>query len=75
MITFGKDDLAKEYMAMCIRMGEDMHLYGSERYRLDQFGHLSASEASMLSYAAWGAFNVSGYVHDGQRPQSQKLNV
>jgi len=59
MITFGKDDLAKSYMALCIRMGEDMHMYGSERYRIDQFDHSSPSEASMLSCVAWGAFNVS----------------
>lgn len=63
MITFGKDDLAKSYMALCIRMGEDMHLYGNARFRLEQFDGLSASDASMLSYVAWGAFNVSGYVH------------
>lgn len=64
MITIGKDDLAKSYMALCISMGEDMHLYGSERYRLEQFDRLSASDASMLSYVSWGAFNVSGYVHN-----------
>jgi len=64
MITFGKDDLAKSYMALCIRMGEDMHLYGSKRYGLEQFDGLSASDASMLSYVAWGAFNVSGYVQN-----------
>lgn len=64
MITFGKDDLAKSYMALCIRMGEDMHLYGNERYRLEQFDGLSASGGSMLSYVSWGAFNASGYVHN-----------
>ena len=62
MVTFGNDDMARKYMAMCIRMGEDMHFYGDARYKLDQFYDLSASEASMLSYVAWGAFNISGYV-------------
>jgi len=59
MITFGKDALAKEYMALCIRMGEEMHMYGGDRYKIDQFSPISTEEASMLSHVAWGAFNVS----------------
>ena len=75
IITFGKDDMAKEYMTLCIRMGEDLHLYGSGRYRLEQFGRLSASEASMLSYVAWGGFNVSGYVCARRRSPVHKLKT
>lgn len=75
MITFGNDDMARKYMTMCIRMGEDMHLYGGARHRLDQFYDLSASEASMLSYVAWGAFNVSGYVCARRRLSVHKLKT
>lgn len=58
-ITFGEDDLAKRYMALCIRMGEEMHLYGSERRNIEQSDLLSTSENDILSHVACGAFNVS----------------
>lgn len=59
MICFGKDDLAKKYMAACIRTGVELHLFGTKRHDIDQFGQLPAGTTSMHSYAAWGAFNVS----------------
>lgn len=59
MICYGNDELAKNYMTMCVEMGEGMHLYGRERHKIEQFGRLTPSEADMLSHAAWGAFNVS----------------
>lgn len=59
MICYGNDELAKKYMSMCIQMGEGMNLFGSERHKIEQFGRLTASEAAMLSHAAWGSFNVS----------------
>lgn len=62
MICFGKDDPAKKYMSACIRMGEALHLFGTERYSNDRFEHLSADAMHMLSYVSWGAFNVSTYV-------------
>lgn len=59
MICFGNDEMAKQYMAMCIRMGEEMHLFGRDRHSSNQIGPLPTTEVDMLSYVAWGAFNVS----------------
>ena len=59
MICYGNDELAKKYMSMCIQMGEGMNLLGIERHKIEQFDRFTASEAAMLSHAAWGSFNVS----------------
>lgn len=63
MICFGKDDLAKKYMAACIRVGEELHLFGTNRHGIDQVSQLPVDAMPMLSCPAWGAFNVPTCVH------------
>lgn len=58
-ICFGKDVLAKGYLADGIRMAEGMGLLGGQRQAVEYFGGASKDMLSMLCYAAWGAFNFS----------------
>lgn len=57
-ICYGKDALAKKYMAACIQMGQELHLFGIDRFNEKDLSR-PPDDTSMLSHAAWGAFILS----------------
>lgn len=58
-ICFGKDALAKTLTAAGVQMAERLGLMGDGRLTREQFQSRSREERSMMTFAAWGAFNFS----------------
>jgi hypothetical protein len=58
-ICSGKDKFAKRYMSIGIEMGEHLGLFGEQRRTPEQCLAMPETQSSMLSFVAWGAFNLS----------------